>query len=258
MFDAARGRRARAALEQARAAGRQAEAKELVAAMRKTAPPQILIRCQFCSTNISPPKGAFLPGEQREGRKGDGPRGHKVRGGFCLRRTRLTGDLGRPRYVRPARSSFRPAPSASPVLQSAPSKRMAVSAVSTSAFPAKLTRNPLRSRNPLLVHPLPARRTRFSPPRLVRECVSVPSRCSLTLLTLRSTSLASLRGRWLRLRVQQPAVTSVAPFSPCTVFSVANTSLQRLPVERRDLDNLYTNAISAAGDVGAGRPPAAH
>lgn len=80
MFDAARGRRARAALEQARAAGRQAEAKELVAAMRKTAPPQILLRCQFCSTNISPPKGAFLPGEQREGRKGDGPRGHKVSG----------------------------------------------------------------------------------------------------------------------------------------------------------------------------------
>ncbi|BGP35160.1 hypothetical protein JCM10296v2_006990 [Rhodotorula toruloides] len=78
MFDAARGRRARAALEQARAAGRQAEAKELVAALRKTAPPQILIRCQFCSTNISPPKGAFLPGEQREGRKGDGPRGHKA------------------------------------------------------------------------------------------------------------------------------------------------------------------------------------
>ncbi|BGP27454.1 hypothetical protein JCM10295v2_006422 [Rhodotorula toruloides] len=78
MFDAARGRRARAALEQARVAGRQAEAKELVAAMRKTAPPQILIRCQFCSTNISPPKGAFLPGEQREVRKGDGPRGHKA------------------------------------------------------------------------------------------------------------------------------------------------------------------------------------
>ncbi|BGO95319.1 hypothetical protein JCM10020v2_007033 [Rhodotorula toruloides] len=78
MFDAARGRRARAALEQARAAGRQAEAKELVAAMRKTAPPQILLRCQFCSTNISPPKGVFLPGEQREGRKGDGPRGHKA------------------------------------------------------------------------------------------------------------------------------------------------------------------------------------
>ncbi|BGP17039.1 hypothetical protein JCM10213_000325 [Rhodosporidiobolus nylandii] len=54
MFDAARGRRARAALEQAKVAGRNGEAKEVADALRRAAPPQILVRCQFCGTNISP------------------------------------------------------------------------------------------------------------------------------------------------------------------------------------------------------------
>ncbi|GAA5990362.1 hypothetical protein JCM10908_007333 [Rhodotorula pacifica] len=56
-FDSARGRRARATLEQARAAGRTAEANEVAQAIRKTAPPQIMLRCQFCSTVIAPSKG---------------------------------------------------------------------------------------------------------------------------------------------------------------------------------------------------------
>ncbi|GAA5907972.1 hypothetical protein JCM6882_001541 [Rhodosporidiobolus microsporus] len=55
MFDAARGRRARAALEQAKVAGRNAEAKEVAYALRKAAPPQIMVRCQFCGTSIKPP-----------------------------------------------------------------------------------------------------------------------------------------------------------------------------------------------------------
>lgn len=54
MFDAARGRRARAALEQAKIAGRNGEAKEVAEALRKAAPPQILVRCQFCGTSVSP------------------------------------------------------------------------------------------------------------------------------------------------------------------------------------------------------------
>ncbi|GAA5824598.1 hypothetical protein JCM11251_000490 [Rhodosporidiobolus azoricus] len=55
MFDAARGRRARAALEQAKIAGRNGEAKEVAEALRRAAPPQIMVRCQFCGTSISPP-----------------------------------------------------------------------------------------------------------------------------------------------------------------------------------------------------------
>ncbi|GAA6009198.1 hypothetical protein JCM10207_004304 [Rhodosporidiobolus poonsookiae] len=54
LFDAARGRRARAALEQAKIAGRNGEAKEVAEALRRAAPPQILVRCQFCSATISP------------------------------------------------------------------------------------------------------------------------------------------------------------------------------------------------------------
>ncbi|TKA54810.1 hypothetical protein B0A53_02619 [Rhodotorula sp. CCFEE 5036] len=57
IFDSARGRRARATLQQARAAGRTAEANEVAQAIRKTAPPQIMLRCQFCSTVIAPSKG---------------------------------------------------------------------------------------------------------------------------------------------------------------------------------------------------------
>ncbi|GAA5852823.1 hypothetical protein JCM8547_004697 [Rhodosporidiobolus lusitaniae] len=54
MFDAHRGRRARQALEQAKIAGRNGEAKEVAEALRKAAPPQILVRCQFCGTSVSP------------------------------------------------------------------------------------------------------------------------------------------------------------------------------------------------------------
>ncbi|GAA5891466.1 hypothetical protein JCM8208_007290 [Rhodotorula glutinis] len=72
MFDAARGRRARAAFEQARLAGRNAEAKEVAGAMRRTAPPQIVVRCQFCATNIAPSKGAGMLGELNEGGRGTG------------------------------------------------------------------------------------------------------------------------------------------------------------------------------------------
>ncbi|KPV72051.1 uncharacterized protein RHOBADRAFT_66985 [Rhodotorula graminis WP1] len=72
MFDAARGRRARAAFEQARLAGRNAEAKEVAGAMRRTAPPQIVVRCQFCATNIAPSKGAGMLGELNEGGRSTG------------------------------------------------------------------------------------------------------------------------------------------------------------------------------------------
>jgi hypothetical protein len=41
-------------LEQAKIAGRNGEAKEVAEALRKAAPPQILVRCQFCGTSISP------------------------------------------------------------------------------------------------------------------------------------------------------------------------------------------------------------
>jgi hypothetical protein len=54
LFDNAQGRRARIASEQARLSGRNAEANEVEAALRKAAPPQMVVRCQFCSTNISP------------------------------------------------------------------------------------------------------------------------------------------------------------------------------------------------------------
>ncbi|GAA6055035.1 hypothetical protein JCM3770_006705 [Rhodotorula araucariae] len=78
MFDAARGRRARAAFEQARMAGRNAEAKEVAGAMRRTAPPQIVVRCQFCATNIAPGKGAGMLGELTEAGRGPmGPVGLK-------------------------------------------------------------------------------------------------------------------------------------------------------------------------------------
>lgn len=82
MFDAARGRRARAAFEQAKLAGRNAEAREVAGAMRRTAPPQIVVRCQFCATSIAPAKGAGMLGELSEPGRGavGGPLGIKVRG----------------------------------------------------------------------------------------------------------------------------------------------------------------------------------
>ncbi|KAL8279216.1 hypothetical protein RQP46_008472 [Phenoliferia psychrophenolica] len=54
IFDAAQGRRARAAMEQARASGRNTDANAVAQALKRAAPPQLLIRCQFCSVNISP------------------------------------------------------------------------------------------------------------------------------------------------------------------------------------------------------------
>lgn len=57
MFDGARGRRARLVIEQAKGAGRTVEAQEVNKALRKLAPPQILLRCQFCSVNVSIPFG---------------------------------------------------------------------------------------------------------------------------------------------------------------------------------------------------------
>ncbi|GAA6043670.1 hypothetical protein JCM8097_008599 [Rhodosporidiobolus ruineniae] len=76
LFDAARGQRARAALEQAKIAGRKEEAREVAQAMRRAAPPQVLVRCQFCGTTVSPAggKGGLGVGE---GRGGVGPVGVK-------------------------------------------------------------------------------------------------------------------------------------------------------------------------------------
>lgn len=54
VFDGAQGRRARVAMEQARVSGRQGEASEVEKALRKAAPPQMVVRCQFCATNIAP------------------------------------------------------------------------------------------------------------------------------------------------------------------------------------------------------------
>lgn len=63
-------------MEQSRLNGKNSEAMEVEAALRKAAPPQIVLRCQFCSTNITPsshaPKGAA------GGRAGAGPVGIKV------------------------------------------------------------------------------------------------------------------------------------------------------------------------------------
>lgn len=87
IFDSARGRRARATLQQARAAGRTAEANEVAQAIRKTAPPQIMLRCQFCSTVIAPSKGINSEiGESRSHGSG-GPNRVRVVGSlirFCL------------------------------------------------------------------------------------------------------------------------------------------------------------------------------
>ncbi|GAA5963459.1 hypothetical protein JCM21900_004650 [Sporobolomyces salmonicolor] len=76
MFDAARGRRARAAMEQSRLAGRLGEANEVAAALRRAAPPQIVVRCAFCSTNVAPSKGVH-----DSGRSAAGPTG--VKSSFC-------------------------------------------------------------------------------------------------------------------------------------------------------------------------------
>ncbi|GAA5975273.1 hypothetical protein JCM11641_005912 [Rhodosporidiobolus odoratus] len=69
MFDASRGKRARTAIEQAKVAGRNGEAKEVAEALRRAAPPQILLRCQFCGTKISPAgkKGSGLGSVERNG-----------------------------------------------------------------------------------------------------------------------------------------------------------------------------------------------
>lgn len=54
IFDISRSRRARTLADQARSSGRHADAKEVQKALRKAAPPQMVVRCQFCATNISP------------------------------------------------------------------------------------------------------------------------------------------------------------------------------------------------------------
>lgn len=79
IFDSARARRARATLEQARAAGRTAEAKEVAQAIRKTAPPQIMLRCQFCSTVIAPSKGSNVKSEIGDSRSHDSGGPNRVR-----------------------------------------------------------------------------------------------------------------------------------------------------------------------------------
>lgn len=57
VFDSSRGRRARAAAEQARQYGRHSEAADIEQSLRKAAPPQLIVRCQFCSNTISPISG---------------------------------------------------------------------------------------------------------------------------------------------------------------------------------------------------------
>ncbi|KAI5476236.1 WD repeat protein YBl104C-like protein [Pseudohyphozyma bogoriensis] len=54
LFDSAQGRRARLAMEQARSAGRNSDANAVGGSLKKLAPPQLLVRCQFCATNIAP------------------------------------------------------------------------------------------------------------------------------------------------------------------------------------------------------------
>ena len=73
IFDAAQGRRARTAMEQARLSGRNTDANAVASALKRAAPPQLLIRCQFCSVNISPrnPTG--------QGDRGGASAGVKVR-----------------------------------------------------------------------------------------------------------------------------------------------------------------------------------
>ncbi|SCV72847.1 BQ2448_4384 [Microbotryum intermedium] len=79
VFDSARGRRARASIEEARAGGRTSEANEVENALRKLAPPQIVIRCQFCATNLGPHIGLSTAENQMgEGRARAGPVGVKT------------------------------------------------------------------------------------------------------------------------------------------------------------------------------------
>ncbi|SCZ92063.1 BZ3500_MvSof-1268-A1-R1_Chr5-3g08312 [Microbotryum saponariae] len=75
VFDGARGRRARASIEQDRVGGRTNEANEVESALRKLAPPQIVIRCQFCATNLGPFIG--LSTGENEGRSRTAPVGVK-------------------------------------------------------------------------------------------------------------------------------------------------------------------------------------
>ncbi|KAK4053902.1 hypothetical protein OIO90_003739 [Microbotryomycetes sp. JL221] len=59
IYDISRSRRARAAMDQARSAGRVAELMDVDKALRKAAPPQMILRCQFCSANIAPASPAL-------------------------------------------------------------------------------------------------------------------------------------------------------------------------------------------------------
>jgi len=242
MFDAARGRRARAAFEQARLAGRNAEAKEVAGAMRRTAPPQIVVRCQFCATNIAPSKGAGMLGELNEAGRGAGAQlGVKVRLQLVLLSPSLRLGAGELTFL----SLSLPAVDALPVVQQAGPgvlhlPRATVAALvrrsrscvslSLSLFspllfvlaPSRVNnlRSSARSCDPLLVPKVQARRARFAPPRLVRECVLPllpPPPPSLPLvvqvLTFPPRSRRSFRGvrrRRVRLRVQPREVNEAS------------------------------------------------
>lgn len=94
---------------------------------------------------------------------------------------------------------------------------------------ALLTSRAHNSRVALLVHPLPARRARFPPPRLVRECGSVQCTALVDAAdTVAPHSVASVRGRRVRVRVHQPAVTSLAgSLFDAVVACVAITTLKK-------------------------------
>ncbi|KAM0791381.1 hypothetical protein ACM66B_005846 [Microbotryomycetes sp. NB124-2] len=76
MFDISHSRRARSAIEQSRYAGRLVEAQEVDKALKKAAPAQMVLRCQYCSANIAPSAQTLTaPGGDRSG----GQVGVKVR-----------------------------------------------------------------------------------------------------------------------------------------------------------------------------------
>lgn len=115
IFDSAQGRRARAAMEQARISGRHVEAQEVDKALKKAAPPQMVVRCQFCSTNIAP-SSQPLP-LQGGDRGGVGALGIKAslsfRELFNSGERELTCLFCSPRSARRAANRCRPAPFAS-------------------------------------------------------------------------------------------------------------------------------------------------
>ncbi|KDE04060.1 hypothetical protein MVLG_05499 [Microbotryum lychnidis-dioicae p1A1 Lamole] len=77
VFDGARGRRARASIEQDRIGGRTNEANEVESTLRNLASPQIVIRCQFCATNLGPFIGLSTGENEGRSRAASGPVGVK-------------------------------------------------------------------------------------------------------------------------------------------------------------------------------------